>query len=62
MKENNYSIVVTDMERRILIKALTMLKEKQIHENKKYDFIDELIIRSCDSPLLTRKGRSYEER
>lgn len=62
MKENNYSIVVTDMERRILIKALTMLKEKQIHENKKYDFIDELIVRSCDAPLLTRKGKSYEER
>lgn len=39
MRENNYSIVVTDMERRIIIKALTLLKDKQIHENKKYDLL-----------------------
>lgn len=28
-KEEQYAIKVTDMERRILIKALTILKEKQ---------------------------------
>ena len=55
MKENHYSIVVTDMERRIIIKALTLLKDKQIHDNKKFDFIDDLIVRSCDAPLINKK-------
>ena len=44
-KEEQYAIKVTDMERRILIKALTLLKEKQIKEDKNYDFIDDLIIK-----------------
>ena len=55
MKENHYSIVVTDMERRIIIKALTLLKDKQIHDNKKFDFIDDLIVRSCDAPLINKR-------
>ena len=62
MKENHYSIVVTDMERRIIIKALTLLKDKQIHDNNKFDFIDDLIVRSCDAPLINKKNRFYEER
>lgn len=62
MKENNYSIVVTDVERRIIIKALTLLKDKQIHDGKKYDFIDDLIVRSCDAPLISKKNHFHEER
>lgn len=59
-KEEQYAIKVTDMERRILIKALTLLKEKQIKEDKNYDFIDDLIIKSCDAVPIKRK-RAYEE-
>lgn len=62
MKENNYSICVTDVERRIIIKALTLLKDKQINEGKKYDFLDDLIVRSCDAPLVNKRNRYYEER
>ncbi len=60
-KEEQFTIKVTDMERRILIKALTLLKEKQIKEDKNYDFIDNLIIKSCDAAPVKRK-RAYEER
>lgn len=60
-KEEQYAIKVTDMERRILIKTLTLLKEKQIKEDKNYDFIDDLIIKSCDAAPI-RKKRVYEER
>ena len=60
-KEEQYAIKVTDMERRILIKALTLLKEKQIKEDKNYDFIDDLILKACDaSPVKCKRG--YEER
>lgn len=40
MKETNYSLIITDLEKRILIQGLTLLKNKQINENKKYDFIE----------------------
>ena len=60
-KEEQFAIKVTDMERRILIKALTLLKEKQIKEDKNYDFIDDLIIKSCYAAPVKRK-RAYEER
>lgn len=60
-KEERYVIKVTDMERRILVKALTLLKEQQIKEEKNYDFIDELIIRSCDAAPIKR-NKTYEER
>lgn len=63
MKELEYAIIVTDLERRIIIQALSNLKNKQIADNKKYDFIDDLIIRSCDAPLVSnKKNRSHEER
>lgn len=63
MKEFEYAIIVTDLERRIIIQALSNLKNKQIAENKKYDFIDDLIICCCDAPLVShKKNRSHEER
>lgn len=63
MKDNLYNIIVSDIEKRIFIQALTSLKNKQIKENKQYDFIDDLIIRTCDAPLVRGKiKRSHEER
>ena len=63
MKETNYSLIVTDLEKRILIQGLTLLKNKQINENKKYDFIDDLIIKACDAPAIQNKKKHfYEER
>lgn len=60
-KEELFVIKVTNMERRIMIRALTVLKEKQIREDRNYDFIDSLIIRSCDATPV-RSKRVYEER
>lgn len=63
MKEPMFSINVTDLEKRVIIKALDYLKEKQKHENKNYDILDTLIIRTCDAPLVKGKGKlTYEER
>lgn len=63
MKEQNYSLVVTDIEKRLVIQGLTLLKNRQISENKKYDFIDDLIIKACDAPAIqSRKKYFYEER
>lgn len=61
-KESMYSILVTDMERRILIQALSQLKAKQIEKQKQYDFIDTLILRCCDALPGTQKYASHEER
>jgi len=49
------------LEQRLLIRALTDLKEKQIKEDKSYDFIDSLIVKICDSEIKDSK-RSYEQR
>lgn len=62
MKEPLYSIVVTDLEKRILIKGLTLLKNESINEKKNYDFIDDLIIKACDAPVQNKKKHFYEER
>ncbi|WP_270832890.1 hypothetical protein [Faecalibacillus intestinalis] len=63
MKESNFSLVISDLEKRILIQGLTLLKTKQINENKKYDFIDDLIIKACDAPAISNKKKHfYEER
>ena len=39
-KERMIKIEVTDCERRIILNALTQLRDQQIRENKNYDFID----------------------
>ena len=56
-----YNVAVSDVERRILVKGLTVLKEKQIKENKDYSFLDDLIVKVCDAPLKSKK-HFYEER
>lgn len=61
--EEAFSIVVSDMEKRIIIKALADLKDKQKEQNKNYDFIDSLIIRACDAPTIQDKTKArYETR
>lgn len=60
-REERYIIKVTVMERRIIVKALTLLKEQQIRENRNYDFIDDLIVRSCEA-LPLKRNKAYEER
>lgn len=62
-KEDAYSIVVSDVEKRIIIQALADLKDKQKSLNKNFDFIDSLIIRACDAPQVQGKSRfRYETR
>ena len=58
----NNKIAKKNKRKEIVILANKWLKDKQIHENKKYDFIDDLIVRSCDAPLVNKKNRFYEER
>lgn len=61
--EETFSIIVSDMEKRIIIKALADLKDKQKEQNKNYDFIDSLIVRACDAPTIQGKSKvKYEAR
>lgn len=60
MKENTFYITVEDIERRIIIQALSDLKDKQKMLGKNYDFIDSIIIKVCDSPKVKNK-KVYEK-
>ena len=60
MKEFSYEIRVDDLQRRIIVQALSDLKDKQKKQGKQYDFIDNLIV--CDAPLTKKKARFYENR
>lgn len=55
------SIVVTDVERRIIITALKHLRDEQIRQNKNYDFIETIIAKSAMANQVKGKMR-YEER
>lgn len=62
-KSEAYVLIVDDVERRILIQALSDIKDKQKHEGKEFDFIDTLILKACDAPLARGKlTRLHEER
>ena len=56
-KEPTVLIRVTDFERRIIITALWNLRDKQIKENKDYDYIDKAAIAD-----ISKSKKSYEER
>lgn len=60
-KEPIISIKVTDVERRIIINALTRLRDEQIRENKTYDFIETIISKAACADPVKRK-MVYEER
>lgn len=62
MKELNYEIRVDDLQRRIIVQALSDLKDKQKSQGKQYDFIDNLILVVCDAPLTKKKNHFYEKR
>ena len=50
-KQNNemIEIQVDDTERRIIVRALADLRDKQRMEHKNYDFLDSLIVKVCDA-------------
>lgn len=61
-KEQDVSILVTDCERRIIITALKKLKEEQIRENKNYDFLDTIIVKTSIAQPVRKRMKSNEER
>lgn len=48
-KEDMIEIQVDDTERRIIVRALAELRDKQRMEHKNYDFLDSLIVKVCDA-------------
>lgn len=56
MKDKNQKIkvIVDDVEIRLLITALSDLKDKQKLENKKYDFLDDLIVKLCNAREINK--------
>ena len=47
--EDNICIQVDDTERRIIVRALADLRDKQRMAHKNYDFLDSLIVKVCDA-------------
>ena len=50
-KEPTVLIRVTDFERRIIITALRNLRDKQIKENKDYDYIESIMDKAASSVI-----------
>lgn len=46
---NDIYIQVDDTERRIIVRALADLRDKQRMAHKNYDFLDSLIVKVCDA-------------
>jgi hypothetical protein len=51
--KDNYTLQIDDVERRLIVVALSDLKDKQKEKNKNFDFLDDLIVKVCDA----QKGR-----
>ena len=49
--EDNICIQVDDTERRIIVRALADLRDKQRMAHKNYDFLDSLIVKVCDADV-----------
>lgn len=60
-KEPTVLIRVTDFERRIIITTLRNLRDKQIKENKDYDYIESIMDKAAIADISKSK-KSYEER
>ena len=43
--KDNYTLQIDDVERRLIVVALSDLKDKQKEKNKSFDFLDELIVK-----------------
>ena len=55
--EQMIGIIVDDTERRIIVRALADLRDKQRMEHKNHDFLDTLFVKVCDAPVTpTRSG------
>lgn len=62
MKEVLFDVTIDDVQRRIIVQALSDLKDKQKEQGKRYDFIDTIILKVCEAPLSKKKMRFYETR
>ena len=47
--KDNYTLQIDDVERRLIVVALSDLKDKQKEKNKSFDFLDDLIVKICDA-------------
>ena len=47
--KDNYTLQINDVERRLIVVALSNLKDKQKEKNKSFDFLDDLIVKVCDA-------------
>ena len=47
--KDNYTLQIDDVERRLIVVALSDLKDKQKENNKSFDFLDDLIVKVCDA-------------
>ena len=48
-EEDIIDIKIDDTERRIIVRALADLRDKQRLAQKNYDFLDSLIVKVCDA-------------
>ena len=48
-EEDIIEIKIDDTERRIIVRALADLRDKQRLAQKNYDFLDSLIVKVCDA-------------
>ena len=48
-QEDIIDIKIDDTERRIIVRALADLRDKQRLAQKNYDFLDSLIVKVCDA-------------
>ena len=47
--KDNYTLQIDDVEKRLIIRALSDLKDRQKEKNKSFDFLDDLIVKVCDA-------------
>ena len=47
--KDSYNLQIDDVERRLIVVALSDLKDKQKEKNKSFDFLDDLIVKVCDA-------------
>ena len=47
--KDSYNLQIDDVERRLIVVALSDLKDKQKENNKSFDFLDDLIVKVCDA-------------
>ena len=63
-REDLFHIIVTGLDKRIIVQALVDLKDKQKSLGKDTHCLDDIIVKMCDAPIynLRDKKRVYEER